>query len=154
MWMIKKILYNIIQALIKCGQNIVYPVHPRTKKRLQEFGFYNKLKNAKNISLIEPLGYFDTLLMMKKCNFILTDSGGIQEEATSPKIRKKVLVLRKTTDRPEAVNEGFSEIVELSQNKILKSIKRNSLNPNLPKKSSPYGTGSSAKKILKTLKNL
>jgi len=150
----KKTLYNIIQALIKCGQNIVYPVHPRTKKRLQEFGFYNKLKNAKNISLTEPLGYFDTLLMMKKCNFILTDSGGIQEEATSPKIRKKVLVLRKTTDRPEAVNEGFSEIVELSQNKILKSIKRNSLNPNLPKKPSPYGNGSSAKKILKTLKNL
>jgi len=150
----KKILYNIIQALIKCRQNIVYPVHPRTKKRLQEFGFYNKLKNAKNISLIKPLGYFDTLLMMKKCNFILTDSGGIQEEATSPKIRKKVLVLRKTTDRPEAVNEGFSEIVELSQNKILKSIKRNSLNPKLPKKSSPYGDGSSAKKILKILKNL
>jgi len=150
----KKILCNIIQALIKCGQNIIYPVHPRTKKRLQEFGFYNKLKNAKNISLTEPLGYFDTLLMMKKCNFILTDSGGIQEEATSPKIKKKVLVLRKTTDRPEAVNEGFSEIVELSQNKILKSIKRNSLNPNLPKKSSPYGNGSSAKKILTILKNL
>jgi len=118
-----------------------------------EFGFYNKIKNSKNITLLKPTGYLDMLLMMKKCKFILTDSGGIQEEATSPKIRKKVLVLRKTTDRPEAVMKGFSEMVSLSKNKILKSIKRNSLNPKLPNKSSPYGNGNSGEKILKILKN-
>jgi len=149
----KKTLCNIIKALIECKEKIVYPIHPRTKKRLYEFGFYNKIKNAKNIILINPIGYFDMLLMMKKCKFILTDSGGIQEEATSPKIRKKVLVLRKTTDRPEAVKEGFSEMVGISKNQILQSIKKNSLNPKLPKKHSPYGNGKSGEKILKIIKN-
>jgi len=148
----KNILGNILSALIQCKEKIVFPLHPRTKKRLIEYGFYNKLKNARNITLMDPVGYFEMLMMMKRCRFILTDSGGIQEEATSPKIRKKVIVLRKTTDRPEAVNEGFSEITILSKNKILKSIKKNSLNPKLPKKSSPYGNGNSGKKILKILK--
>jgi len=149
----KKTLSQIIKALINCNEKIVFPIHPRTKKRMIEFGFYNKIKNSKNITLLKPTRYLDMLLMMKKCKFILTDSGGIQEEATSPKIRKKVLVLRKTTDRPEAVMKGFSEMVSLSKNKILKSIKRNSLNPKLPNKSSPYGNGNSGEKILKILKN-
>jgi len=147
----KNVLGNILRALIECRENIVFPIHPRTKKRLVEFGFYNKVKNATNITLIPAVGYFEILLMMKKCRFILTDSGGLQEEATSSKIRKKVVVLRKTTDRPEAVQTGFSEMVGLSKNKILRSITRNYSNPKLPKKSSPYGKGNSSQKILKII---
>jgi len=150
----KKTLSQIIKALINCNEKIVFPIHPRTKKRMIEFGFYNRIKEAKNITLIKPVGYFDMLLMMKKCKFILTDSGGIQEEATSPKIRKKVVVIRKTTDRPEAVKTGFSEMTKIETNSILKSIKNNSKNPNLPKKPSPYGKGDTSKKILKTLDRL
>lgn len=51
------------------------------------------------------------LLLMKRCKFIISDSGGIQEEGTSPNIRKKVLVTRKTTDRPEAIKAGMTELV-------------------------------------------
>ena len=148
----KNILLNIFNALINSNEKILFPIHPRTKKRLLEFGLYNKIKNS-NIVLIDPVRYFKMLLLMKKSKFIISDSGGIQEEATSPKIRKKVLVLRKTTDRPEAVHAGMAELVGISKNNILKSIKRNSLNPKFPKKLSPYGKGESSKKILKILKN-
>ena len=150
----KLTLKEIMSALIESQENIIYPIHPRAKKRLQQFGLYNKIRNAKNITLIDPVGYFDMLILMKNCRFILTDSGGIVEEATSPKIRKKVLVLRKTTDRPEAIYSDFAELVKLSRKSILKSIKINTLNPKLPKKSSPYGSGNASKKILKILNNI
>jgi len=147
----KHTLSQITRALLHCHEKIVFPIHPRTKKRMIEFGFYNKIKNSKYITLLKPVGYFDMLLMMKKCKFILTDSGGIQEEATSQKIRKKVLVLRKTTDRPEAVKTGFSEMVGTSERKILQSIKKNTINPKTLKKSSPYGNGKASQKILKII---
>jgi len=147
----KKILSEITKALINCKEKIVFPVHPRTKKRMIEFGFYNKIKNSKNLTLLNPVGYFDMLLLMKNCKFILTDSGGIQEEATSPKIRKKVLVLRKTTDRPEAVKAGFSEMVRMTEGQIILSIKKNSIHPKITKKNSPYGNGNASQKILNIL---
>jgi len=147
----KKTLINIIKALIESKEKIIFPIHPRTKKRLQEFNFYKKISNSKNIRIIPPVGYFDMLLLMKKSKFIISDSGGIQEEATSPQIKKKVLVIRKTTDRPEAVKAGMAELVGTSKNNILNSIKRYSKNPKFPKKSSPYGNGNASQKILNIL---
>lgn len=149
----KRTLGNILQAVMDSGEKIIYPIHPRTLRRLHEFGLYNKVKNARNISLINSAGYFDMILLMKRCRFILTDSGGIQEEATSPKIRKKVLVIRKTTDRPDAVRTGFSELAGVNKNSILHSIKKNSENPRYPKGPSPYGNGHSSEKILRIINN-
>ena len=116
-----------------------------------QFGYYNQLKEAKNIILSNPVGYFEMLMLMKKSKFILTDSGGIQEEATSPRIKKKTLVVRLTTDRPEAVKAGMSELVVASKKKILKSIQKISENPDYSSKVSPFGKGDSAQKILKFL---
>ena len=147
----KETLGNIISGIIQSGESIVFPVHPRTLKRIHEFGFYGKIKNAKNVTLIDAVGYFDMLLLMKRCKFIISDSGGIQEEATSSKIQKKVLVVRKTTDRPEAVKSRFSEVVGTNRNSILKAIKKNSENPKYPKIASPYGNGRSSEKILKII---
>lgn len=147
----KKTLGNILHAIIKSGEKIVFPIHPRTMRRIREFGFYNKMKNTKNITLINVVGYFDMILLMKKCRFIVSDSGGIQEEATSPKIRKKVLVVRKTTDRPETVKAGFSEVVGTNRNSILRAIKKNSVNPKYPKVASPYGNGKASEKIMKII---
>jgi len=147
----KTILGEISKAILESNEKIIFPVHPRTKKRLSEFGFYNKIKNSKNITLLDPVGYFKMLLLMKNCKFIITDSGGIQEEATSPKIRKKVLVLRKTTDRPEAVKVGMAELTKLSKKAILRSIKNFLKNSEFPKRQSPYGNGKSSENILKIL---
>jgi len=89
---------------------------------------------------------------MKNCSFIVTDSGGIQEEATSPIIRKKVLVVRKTTDRPEAVDSKLAEIVGLKEKNISNSIIKTMKNPKLNSKKTPYGKGNASEKILKILK--
>ena len=102
--------------------------------------------------MLDSIGYFEMLELMKNCQYIVTDSGGLQEEATATSIRKKVIVLRKTTDRPEAVMEGFSEIAGTTYNGILKSLKKTAKNPSIPKKKSPYGRGNSAKIIIQHLK--
>lgn len=146
----RQTLTQIVSALINCGEKIVFPVHPRTKKRLQQFALYGKMSSAKNITMLDPVGYFDMLLMMKKCKFIITDSGGIQEEATSPEIRKKTLVIRDSTDRQEAINSGMSDLVGVQTSKILRSIKQNATR-RFPNKSSPYGNGTSSAKILKIM---
>jgi len=147
----RKTLGEILRALLKCKEQIIFPIHPRTKKRMIQFGFFNKIKSAKHITLLKPIGYFEMLLLMKNSKFILTDSGGIQEEATSPKIKKKTLVVRISTDRPEAVSAGMSELVGTSSKKMLKSIQRFSDNPTFPSKTSPFGKGDSAKQILRIL---
>ena len=147
----KKILSSIVKGLVNSDENIIFPVHPRTKKRLQEFNLYNKLSKLKNILLMNPLGYFEMLELMKKCSFIVTDSGGIQEEATSPVIRKKVLVVRKTTDRPEAVESKMAKIIGLTEKSISSSIKKTMKHPELSSRKTPYGQGNTSSKIIEIL---
>ena len=149
----KKILSSIIKGVINSNEKVIFPIHPRTKKRLHEFGLYNKLFQNKNIRILDSVGYFEMLELMKNCSFIVTDSGGIQEEATSPVIRKKVLVLRKTTDRPEAITSKMAEIIGLNEKNILNSIKKTMDNPKLQSKKTPYGKGDASEKILKILQN-
>jgi len=148
----KETLSSIINTILKVDAKFIFPVHPRTIKQLKKFNFYNKLKNSKNIILLNSVGYFEILELMKNCSFILSDSGGIQEEATAPSIRKKVLVLRKTTDRPESVKDGFSTVIGTQESKILKFIKKTIDNPAIKSKATPFGKGNSSDKIIKILK--
>lgn len=143
---------NIVEALIESPLPIVYPIHPRAKKRFKEFSLLKKIEKAKHIFLLPPLGYFDFLVLMKNSKFILTDSGGIQEEATAPKIRKPVLVMRLSTERPEAIEKNFAFLVGINKTSILDAIKKTINNykliiKNIPKES-PYGDGTAAKKIV------
>ena len=148
----KNTLSSIIKALISSKEDIIFPVHPRTLIRLKQFNLYTKLKNSKNVMLINSIGYFEILELMKNCSFILSDSGGIQEEATAPSIRKKVLVLRKTTDRPESVHSGFSTIIGTNYSKIIQNISKTKKNPNIKSRNSPYGKGNASDKIIKILR--
>jgi len=143
---------SIIKGIINSHEDIIFPVHPHTLKRLHDFNLYTKLLKSENVLLLDSVGYFEMLELMKKCSFIITDSGGIQEEATSPKIRKKVLVVRKTTDRPEAVKAGIAKIVGTNQENITLSIKRTVRNPKIRSKKTPYGSGNSAKQIISKIK--
>jgi len=147
----KSTLSSIVKAILDSQQNVIFPVHPRTNEKLHRFGLYEKLSNSKNVLLIKPVGYFDMLELMKKCSFIITDSGGIQQEATSPKIRKKVLVTRRTTDSPEAVIAGVAKVVGTETSLILKEIKRTIRDPKIHTKNTPYGKGDAAKQIIKIL---
>ena len=146
----KKTLASIIRAIIESNEQIVFPIHPRTKRRLQEFDLMKRVLNCKTIKTFDSTGYFEMLELMKNSSFILTDSGGIQEEATAPQIRKKSFVIRKTTDRPEAVTSGFSEIIGVNPTKI-KLVIKNGFDSKVPKKKSPFGNGKSSEKILKVI---
>ncbi len=151
------ILKNLTDLFLDIPKKIVFPLHPRTRKRLKQYGLYEKLINAKHILILPPLGYFDLLKLMQKCDFIITDSGGIQEEATAPGINKFTFVIRKTTDRPESCEVGFSKLVGTTKNDILNSIKVFLKNRTDVPNKSPYGDGHTSKKIssiiLKELKN-
>lgn len=148
----KQTLTSIVKGIIDSNEDIIFPIHPRTKKRLQEFNLYNKLSKSENILLFDSLGYFEMLELMKNCSFIVTDSGGIQEEATSPAIRKKVLVIRKTTDRPETIQSKMAQLVGLNQKTISQAIKKTMKNPKISSKKTPYGKGNASNEIIKILK--
>ena len=129
-------------------------MHPRTIKKLHDYNLYNKLQNSKNISLIDSVGYFDMLELMKKSLFVITDSGGVQEEITSPNIKKKAIIVRKTTDRPESIESGFAQLVGVSYSRILSAIKFNVKHPTISSKKSPYGTGNASETIIKILRKI
>ncbi len=107
----KERLFSIIKALIESKMYILFPIHPRTNKRLKEFGIFEKVHSAENIQIVPPLGYLDFLVLMKNSKFIITDSGGIQEEATAPNISKRILIIRNSTERPEAIQCGAAKLV-------------------------------------------
>ena len=141
------VLNEFVQAFLRCPAKIVLPLHPRTKKRLKEYGLWAKLTCSRNLLILPPQGFFDFLMLMKRCSFIITDSGGIQEEATAPAIRKKVIVLRQSTERPEAVKSGFAKIAGCRKSTILRSLEwALERDASLPKRS-PFGNGHAAEKI-------
>ena len=148
----KTTLISIVRALLQSKMDLIFPAHPRTVKQLQKFDLYQKIKESENILVVPPVGYFDMLYLMKKCKFIISDSGGVQEEATSPSIRKKVLVIRNSTDRPEAVKTGYSELVGTSTQKIIQAIKSAQDDSKIISSVNPYGDGRSAEKILSILR--
>jgi len=89
--------------------------------------------------------------LLKKCEMVVTDSGGIQEEATAPCLRKPVLVIRLSTERPEAVGAGFADVVGTEKRKILDAMERTlKQRKELPEKS-PYGDGKAGEKIAKII---
>lgn len=142
------VLRNVIETFADAPLPVVYPMHPRTKKRLRQNGLYMKIKKMKNLLVLPPLGYLDFLVLMKHCEIIVTDSGGIQEEATAPSIRKPVLVIRLSTERPEAVKAGFAQVVGVRKEEMLKAMKTTLEHRKKLPVSSPYGDGNAAEKIL------
>ena len=123
---------------------VIYPIHPRTRKMLKEF----KLFVSKNIHLLEPLGYLDFLQLQKGAKLILTDSGGIQEEACIIKV--PCITLRDNTERPETLLVKSNILVGTDPQKIVKSAKKML---NLKKDwKNPFGSGESAEKIIKIIK--
>lgn len=106
------------------------------------------MEASSNLLIFPPLGYLDFLVLMSNCRLIITDSGGVVEEATVPAIRKPVLVTRLSTERPEAVEAGFAKVVGTDGKTILKAINE-ALNSKveLPN-ASPFGDGTAAQKIV------
>jgi UDP-N-acetylglucosamine 2-epimerase (non-hydrolysing) len=110
---------GILTALEQVEQKIaiIFPIHPRSRKMLEQFQFGDRIARLRNFNLIDPLGYLDFLSLMEKAKFVLTDSGGIQEETTVLGI--PCLTLRKNTERPVTVDLGTNVIVGMDTDKIV-----------------------------------
>lgn len=141
------VLAHMVNVLEECPLPVVLPLHPRTELRLKEHGLRDRVERSKNIKLLPPVGYFDMLVLMKASSFILTDSGGIQEEASSPVMRKKVFVMRLSTERPEAVRAGYCKVVGTDSRKVLKELKTFVKDPDTRFKPCPYGRGDAGERI-------
>ena len=138
--------------------DFVYPIHPNPKVRMaamEIFGEDYSVNRMRNIKLIEPLGYVDFIELMVKSTIVLTDSGGIQEEA--PGLGKPVLVLRDTTERPEAVEAGTVKLVGTDYDCIVAETSLLLDSPeayNLMSHAvNPYGDGKACQRILDVLRN-
>ena len=147
-------LKNIVEALLELDNiTVVFPVHPRTVKTLKKFGFYSKLEEACHIKLIKPLGYLDFLLLLSRSKFVMTDSGGLQEEAITLNI--PCITLRYNTERPETVKAGGNLLVGTDKKMIVDAYNRISQDSTLYQKmknaENPYGDGQSSKNILKAV---
>jgi len=146
---------NICQALAELADNpnvhVVYPVHlnPNVQGPV-----YETLAGHDNIQLIEPLDYLPFVRLMDKAHIILTDSGGIQEEA--PSLGKPVLVMRDTTERPEAVDEGTVRLVGTDKDTIVREVNRlldsDQEYQAMARAHNPYGDGKAAGRIINTIK--
>jgi UDP-N-acetylglucosamine 2-epimerase (non-hydrolysing) len=143
-----QVLKSFMEAFAEAPIPVVCPMHPRTKKRLRENRIYERIKRSQNVQILPPLGYLDFLFLMKRCKMLVTDSGGIQEEATAPCIRKPVLVIRLSTERPEAVDAGFAQLVGVEKTSILKAMKATLEHPRVLPRTSPFGNGDSSEKIV------
>jgi len=115
---------RIITAFKEIQKNvpIVFPIHPRTQKNIDKLGLRDEIAKLENLKLIPPVGYFDFMQLMANCGFVMTDSGGIQEETTYLGI--PCLTLRENTERPITVEIGTNEIVGTDTEKITMLAKK------------------------------
>jgi len=147
------VLKNFMDAFAESPVPVVYPMHPRTKKRLRQNKMNAQISKRGNVQILPPLGYLDFLVLMKRSEMIITDSGGIQEEATAPCVRKPVLVIRLSTERPEAVEAGFAKVVGTKKHDILTAIEATIANRGKLPETSPFGSGDAAEKIVDTIQD-
>jgi UDP-N-acetylglucosamine 2-epimerase (non-hydrolysing) len=110
-----KVLAELVDAIIAIARQIwvVFAVHPRTTARLKEFGLDARLATARQLRLVEPMGYIQFMALVRKARFVVTDSGGIQEETTYLDI--PCLTLRETTERPITVTMGSNRLIGRAQ---------------------------------------
>ena len=133
--------------------DFVYPMHlnPNVRKPIHEV-FGEDLSNLGNMFFIEPLQYLEFVYLMEKSTIVLTDSGGIQEEA--PGLGKPVLVMRDTTERPEALESGTVRLVGTDYDKIVSEVSSLlddvSVYESMSKAVNPYGDGKACERIVKT----
>ncbi|MFX1255211.1 MAG: non-hydrolyzing UDP-N-acetylglucosamine 2-epimerase [Promethearchaeota archaeon] len=149
---------NICYALKEIAEQrqdvqIVYPVHlnPNVRKPVNKI-----LNHVKNVHLIDPLDYIELIWLMNRAHLILTDSGGIQEEA--PSLGKPVLVLREVTERTEGIDAGTAKIVGTDKEKIvdqtIKLLTRTEEYNKMAKVINPYGDGKTSIKIINYIEKI
>lgn len=146
-------LLGIVEALIRLAGRfpIVFPVHPRTLRMLEAAGLLEGLKGA--VGLMEPLGYFEFLALLANCLVVLTDSGGVQEEAYT--LRVPTVTLRYNTERPETTMYGVNVLAGAEAKRIIECTLRQAEKAEEIRRLSfenPFGDGGAGKRIARLLR--
>ena len=133
-------LKNILEAVSSVPFPVIFPIHPRTKQRIQSFN----IKLPENIHVISPAGYFEFLRLIFHSDKLLTDSGGAQKQAFF--LKKPCITLRPNTEWVETIENGWNILVDDNQEKIIETV--SSFNPQGPPDLSLFGNGDSSYKII------
>jgi UDP-GlcNAc3NAcA epimerase len=154
-------LRDIIEAFLSTGEKIVFPVHPRTRRMLQEFGLLNQslitnhqppvtshqsLITNHQLLLIDPVGYLDSIMLTRNARKVLTDSGGLQKEAYFSRV--PCITLDEATGWPETVEDGWNVLVGSNKDRIIEAVEH--FQPE-GKQRKVFGDGTAAEKIVSIL---
>ncbi|UCE28899.1 MAG: UDP-N-acetylglucosamine 2-epimerase (non-hydrolyzing) [Candidatus Bathyarchaeota archaeon] len=150
-------LKRVIKAVIELEElTIVFPVHPRTLKRLKEGDLLKRLKKTKHVKLVDPVGYHGMLQLVKNARMVFTDSGGLQKEAFW--LRTFCVTLRERTEWVETVELGANVLVGSDRDRIVGKAREclaiNSLESMLKALKNPFGGGDASVKIIEVLKEV
>lgn len=143
-------IYGIIES-ITAKVKIIYPVHPRTKKMIKRHKYLQKFEMLGNLFMIDPLGYIDFIRLVKDSLFVLTDSGGIQEETTV--LNVPCLTMRDNTERPVTISEGTNILVGRNKGKIVAAVHRILTGKWKRSKVPELWDGKTAERIIEVIRN-
>jgi UDP-N-acetylglucosamine 2-epimerase (non-hydrolysing) len=136
---------------ISCRLPIVFPVHPRTRARLDASGLDSTLAAFPDLRLVTPLGYVDMLALMERAELVLTDSGGVQEETTF--LGVPCLTLRDRTERPATVSDGTNRVIGTEPDRMIAEVARILDGDRPPQRCPPLWDGHAAERVVDVLAN-
>jgi len=152
----KENLEKLVEILEALPIKAIYPMHPRTKNRLKEFGLWERIKKIGNLIITPPLGYLDFLKLQKNARIVMTDSGGVQEESII--LNVPCLTLRYNTERPETIKAGGNILVGLEKDRVLHYVDKLLNDEDFYKKmasaENPFGDGKAGERIVRILLEL
>jgi UDP-N-acetylglucosamine 2-epimerase (non-hydrolysing) len=144
-------LLDLLEELTQIT-GIVFPVHPRTLKRFNEFGLYHHIEHNKNLILLEPVGYLDFQKLILHAQFVITDSGGIQEETTFRKV--PCITLRPNTERPSTIEVGSNTLLHFEKEKIVATVEQITNGTYKNCQIPPYWDGKATERIFEVISKL
>ncbi|NJE06202.1 UDP-N-acetylglucosamine 2-epimerase (non-hydrolyzing) [Thermococcus sp. M36] len=149
-------LKRLVEILEGLPIEAIYPMHPRTRNRLKEFDLWDRISSIENLTITKPLGYLDFLRLEKNARLIMTDSGGIQEEAII--LNVPCLTLRYNTERPETVEAGGNILVGLEKERVLRYLNKlledEEFYLKMANAPNPFGDGKAGERIVEILLGL
>ncbi|WP_456452311.1 non-hydrolyzing UDP-N-acetylglucosamine 2-epimerase [Thermococcus sp.] len=149
-------LRKLVEMLEALPMKAIYPMHPRTRNRLKEFGLWEGISSIENLTITKPLGYLDFLRLERNAFAIMTDSGGIQEESII--LNVPCLTLRYNTERPETVKAGGNILVGLEKERAIgyltKLIGDEEFYTKMANAPNPFGDGKAGERIAEILLEL
>ena len=144
------LLVELFESIGRFAKRILFPVHPRTRKKLEEFGLLSRVEANPALTLIDPVGYLDFLALQANAAVVLTDSGGVQEETTA--LGVPCLTLRENTERPVTITTGTNVMTGLDKDMIISLAERAFTEEWKPSRVPELWDGAASKRIVEVLR--